>query len=72
MGKESKHLYIPLKMDEISTEPKEYCDHFYMTVHNVKNLQKIKLKIFFQIFFSEMGQPRGLKMIVSWVIFGLF
>ena len=36
-----------------STEPKEYCDHFYMTVHNVKNLQKIKLKIFFQILYPR-------------------
>ena len=29
----------------ISTEHKEYCDNFYMTVHNVKNLQIIKYTI---------------------------
>ena len=32
----------------ITTDHKEYCDYFYMTVHNVKNLQLIKLyKIYY-------------------------
>ena len=34
----------------ISTEHKEYCDNFYMTVHNVKNLQIIKYTILYTIF----------------------
>ena len=34
----------------ISTEHKEYCDNFYMTVHNVKNLQIIKYTIVYTIY----------------------
>ena len=46
----------------ITTDHKEYCDYFYMTVHNVKNLQIIKLyKIynFYPFWARAARQNRG-------------
>ena len=39
----------------ISAEHKEYCDNFYITVHNVKNLQIIK----YTIVYTHLWRAKG-------------
>ena len=49
----------------ITTDHKEYCDYFYMTVHIVQNLKKLNLyKIYyFYPFWAHMAQ--GIAMILT-------